>query len=322
MSIAMVFLYGCLNSHRVSGPRCLTQGLNQKFATFMPDVDQTGLGFCYVLTQRALCWWTTRLTPSSSSDKATFTNYVPRQKQRRKEIKPTCSAEQNRFQPELTLPGPIYCQMHHDTDGDETVKPIVAFLKKHGNASIVSLGCGEEINRIDNHLRIMTALNLTYYVGVDCVPSIKPVSTNLFIDPDHMASMLSRYYHGRPHQFWEFMRLFPGTFVEELAEIHCAAIVCQRVFPDCKWEDVIISMQPKLVLQEDLHGCERQQLRGQHYVRNWSKIGLYGLQPFRPWQIFPGEKNLVLWRRRDYGQEQEERCKFRWLKRLAESFIG
>ena len=81
-------------------------------------------------------------------------------------------------------------------------------------------------------------------------------------------------------------------------------------------------MNPKLVLQEDLHGCERQKLRGKHYVRNWSKIRLYGLRPFRPWPIFYREKNLVLWRRRDFGEEQEESGEFRWLERLGESFIG
>lgn len=236
-------------------------------------------------------------------------------------IKHPGSTENHRFQREWTRPAPMPCQMHPKSNMNATANPVVSFLKAHGHAAIVSLGCGAEINRIDNHLRIMTELDLKYYVGIDCVPSIVPTS-NLFMDPDAMTALLSRYYQGRPHSFWQAMRLFPGTFVQDLAGIPCAAVVCQRVYPDCRWEDVIISMSPKLVLQEDLHGCERQQLRGQHYVRNWSKISQYGLQPFRPWPIFPGERNLVLWRRRDYDQEQESRSKYWWLKRLAESFIG
>jgi hypothetical protein len=212
--------------------------------------------------------------------------------------------------------------MQYETEFKGLTKPAVTFLQEHGNNSIVSLGCGKQVNRIDNHLRIMQELNLNYYVGIDCEPYIEPVSDNLFMNPDDMAAMLTRYYRVRSNRFRQSMRLFPGTFVEELVGVHCAAVVCQRVLPDCRWEEVVISMNPKLVLQEDLHGCERQQLRGQHYVRNWSKIRLYGLRPFRPWPIFPGEKNLVLWRRRDFGEEQEESGKFRWLERLCESFIG
>ena len=110
--------------------------------------------------------------------------------------------------------------------------------------------------------------------------------------------------------------------MEDLAGVHCAIVVCQRVYPGFFWEDLIISMRPKLVLQEDLHGCERQKLRGEHYVRNLSIIQHFNLKPFRPWSVLPGEKNLILWRRRDFANEQEESTKFRWLKRLCESFIG
>ena len=205
---------------------------------------------------------------------------------------------------------------------NELTKPAVAFLRKHGYASIVSLGCGEQLNRIDNHLRLKKELNLKYYVGIDYQPKIELSFDNIFMDVDDMNAILTEYYHGNPSRLWESMRLFPATFVEELAGIHCAAIVCQRVLPDCRWEEVIISMSPKLILQEDLHGCERQKLRGQHYVRNWSKIRLYGLRPFRPWPIFPGEKNLVLWRSRNFGEDQEKRGKFGWLECLCESFIG
>lgn len=238
------------------------------------------------------------------------------------DIKQGCGTGENGFGVVLTPPAPISCRMQYETDVKGLVNPAVTFLQEHGNTSIVSLGCGKQINRIDNHLRIMKELNLNYYVCIDCGPYIEPVSDNLFMDPDDMTAMLSRYYRGRPNRFWKSMRLFPCTFVEELAGVHCAAVVCQRVYPECFWEDVIISMNPKLVLQEDLHGCERQKLRGKQYVRNWSKIRHFNLKPFRPWPVFPGEKNLILWRRRDFGEEQEESGKFRWLERLCESFIG
>jgi hypothetical protein len=228
----------------------------------------------------------------------------------------------NGFGVVLTQPASISCQMQYDTDVKGLVKPVVTFLQEHGNTSIVSLGCGKQVNRIDNHLRIMKELNLSYYVCVDCAPNIEPDSDNLFMDPENMTAMLSIYYRGKPDRFWKSMRLFPGTYVEELAGVQCAAVVCQRVYPECFWEDLIISMNPKLVLQEDLHGCERQKLRGKHYVRNWSKIRHFNLKPFRPWAVFPGERNLILWRRRDFGVEKEESGKFRWLERLCESFIG
>lgn len=205
---------------------------------------------------------------------------------------------------------------------EAVVNPAVAFLRENGQKSLVSLGCGEQIIRIDNHLRLMAALNLTYYVGIDCGPSIEAVSENLFMNPGDSASLLSGYHGGSPHFFWKALKLFPGTFVEELKNVHCAAVVCQRVYPDCRWEKSIISMNPLLVLQEDLHGCERQKLRGKQYVRNWSNIRSYGLQPFRPWRIFPGEKNLVLWRRRDFGGKDETGGRSGWLERIAERFIG
>ncbi len=197
-----------------------------------------------------------------------------------------------------------------------------SFLRKYGPISIVSLGCGGELNRIDNHLRLMAALRLRYYVGIDCVPDIRLSADRLFSDPDGMAQLLSDYYHGDPQRFWEAIRLFPETWVEDLRGIHCAVVVCQRVCPDCRWEDIICSMTPRLVLQEDLHGCERQQLRGRGYVRNWSKIREYGLQPFRPWPVFPWERNLVLWRRRDFGDQEVESGRWRLLQRLGERFIG
>jgi len=205
---------------------------------------------------------------------------------------------------------------------NELNNPAATFLRENGHASIVSLGCGRWINRIDNHLRLMVELNLTHYVGIDLEAAIDPDAADLFMDADGMNSMLARYYQGRPEDFWKSAKFFPGTLIEELKGVNCAAVICQRVLPDCRWEEVITSMTPKLVLQEDLHGCERQQLRGQQYVRSWSKIRQYGLKPFRPWPIFPGENNLVLWQRRDFGNEQKDGSKFRWLERLCQSFIG
>ena len=95
--------------------------------------------------------------------------------------------------------------MQYESDVEVLVKPAVTFLQKHGKTSIVSLGCGKQINRIDNHLRLMKELNLNYYVGIDCGPYIEPVSVNLFMDPDDMTEMLSRYYRGRPNRFWKSM---------------------------------------------------------------------------------------------------------------------
>jgi hypothetical protein len=209
----------------------------------------------------------------------------------------------------------------HDTSppGPQTA---VAFLRRHGQASLISLGCGPGLNRLDNHLRLFAALNLTYYVGIDCVPAIAPGGPDRFVDPEGMAALLSAYYEGQPQRFQDAVRVFPNTWVEELAGIHCAAVVCQRVLPDCRWEETIVSMTPRLVLQEDLHGCERQQLKGRGYVRTWKHIRRYGLEPFRPWPVFPGERNFILWRRRDFDDEAVERSRWRLWWRLCERCLG
>ena len=203
-----------------------------------------------------------------------------------------------------------------------TEKPAIHFLRKNGHISLVSLGCGYLLNHIDNHIRLMSALNLTYYVGIDCQLQIEPVSPNIFLDPDGMSALLTDYFQGEPRKFWEAVKVFPGTWVEELEGLHCAVIVCQRVLPHCRWEDVIFSAAPKLVLQEDLHGCERQQLRGKDYVRTWSEKAYYGLQPFRPWPIFPGEYNLILWRRRDFSIPGVEDKVWRPIRLLREWVFG
>ena len=201
-------------------------------------------------------------------------------------------------------------------------KPVIDFLREHGETCLVSLGCGLVVNRIDNHLRLMTALNLTYYVGIDCLPGIVQVSPDLFLDPDGMTRLLSDYYQGEPRRFWANVRLFPETWVEELRNIHCAVVVCQRVYPHCRWEEVIFSMSPKLVLQEDLHGCERQQFRGKKYVRTWAEKKYYGLRPYKPWPIFPGEYNLILWRRRDFQVDGIEGSRGKTLRRFREWVMG
>ena len=201
---------------------------------------------------------------------------------------------------------------------NERSESAITFLKTNGHKAIVSLGCGKWINRIDNHLRLMAGLNLSYYVGIDRVDRIGPDMNEVFMDPVGMNALLNHYYQGSPDRFWEAAHFFPGTYVEELLGINCAAVVCQRVYPDYHWEEVIKSMNPKLVLQEDLHGCERQKLRGQRYERTWSKIRQYALKPFRPWPVFPWENNLVLWQRRDFGNKDN----FSRLERFFSSFIG
>ena len=205
---------------------------------------------------------------------------------------------------------------------NESFTSAETFLKINGHKALVSLGCGRWINRIDNHLRLMARLDLSYYVGIDYAARIEPAEKDMFMDPDNMNFLLKSVYQGRPDRFWGSVYVFPGTYVEEVLGTNCAAVVCQRVLPHRRWEKVIQSMNPKLILQEDLHGCERQQLRGQTYVRTWSKIRQYDLKPFRPWPIFPLENNLVLWQRRDFGDENENYGKFRWLERFFSSFIG
>lgn len=198
----------------------------------------------------------------------------------------------------------------------------VTFLKTNGLKTIVSLGCGRWVNRIDNHIRLMAELNLDYYVGIDFADHIGLDTNKVFMNPVAMDVLLTQYYQGDPNRYWNAVHFFPGTYVEELKGVRCAAAVCQRVYPDCHWEEVIKSMNPKLVLQEDLHGCERQKLRGNGYVRTWSKIRRYDLKPFCPWPVFPWENNLVLWQHRDFGDEDKNISRFRWLERICASFIG
>jgi hypothetical protein len=197
-----------------------------------------------------------------------------------------------------------------------------AFLRQHGHTSLVSLGCGCQLNRLDNHIRLMAALRLSFYVGIDRVADISLSSTDIFLDREGVEKTWAKYYPAAPQGLWEAIKVFPTTWVEELRDLHCASVVCQRVEPDCRWEEVIGSMRPKVILQEDLHGCERQQLWGHGYVRTWIKVRQYDLQPFRPWAIFPGERNLILWRHRDFDDEEVQRSKWKVLWRLRERCIG
>ena len=214
------------------------------------------------------------------------------------------------------------------------MKPALEFLREHGPVSLVSLGCGARLNHIDNHLRLFRALHLKYYVGIDFEPSIS-VAPDLL--PGGRMAMRpvapigpAREEHGLVENppipplakggeqgiSLEIFKLFPGTWVEELRGIHCSVVVCQRVLPFVHWENIIHSMTPKLVLQEDLHGCELQDLSRAHYEKSRAAARHYGLQPFRPWRIFPGERNLILWKRRDFSIDWDPVERHAWRRFL------
>ena len=76
------------------------------------------------------------------------------------------------------LPPEIYCCAEKDQYGlyDNLAAD---FLQKHGHSALVSLGCGRQLNRIDNHIRLMAAFRLNYYVGIDCHNYISPVSETM-----------------------------------------------------------------------------------------------------------------------------------------------
>jgi hypothetical protein len=193
----------------------------------------------------------------------------------------------------------------------------VDFLKEHGSRSLVSLGCGERLNRIDNHLKLLLGCGLQFYVGIDRTSRIEFDLDDAFVDKNTAVDLLAASNGdaftevncaGLPPRangdgfraLEERIQVFPDTHVEEMAGIHCGVVVCQRVWPFRHWEHIIKSMQPMLMLQEDLHGCELQDIGGKHYTRSRAGILHYGLVPFRPYRIFPGERNLILWRRRDF----------------------
>ncbi len=174
----------------------------------------------------------------------------------------------------------------------------VDFLSRHGTRSLVSLGCGEVLNRIDNHVRLFATLELQYYVGVDCVPCILLDPDALFAHPEEARAILGAIYGGTWERFLDALRLFPQTWAEELRGVRCRAVVCQRVPPFVHWESILGSMRPDWILQEDFHGCERQDLRRCGYEKSRTAARRLGLKPFRPWKILPGERNLALWKRK------------------------
>lgn len=176
----------------------------------------------------------------------------------------------------------------------------ITFLRKHGSQSLVSLGCGNWLNRLDNHIRLFVGCDLKYYVAVDRVTEINYSQESVFTDKFEIDTLLKSYYSGEPERFFDDLHTFPNTFVEELTDIPCKVVICQRVLPFRHWESVIKSMTPNLILQEDLNGCEKQIISGEQYKKTFPGIVHFKLQPFRLSHLLPSEKNIILWRRRDY----------------------
>jgi hypothetical protein len=194
------------------------------------------------------------------------------------------------------------------------IEPAVEFLRKHGADSVLSLGCGEELREIDNHIRLFISCGLKYYVGIDRVSHIGVDPGTAIMNPGAITPLLSEYFAGKPDLLYERARVFPNTWVEDLSGIHCSVVVCQRVLPFRHWESVIKSMGPALMLQEDLHGCELQDIGGAGYVKDRAGIRHYRLNPFRPYRFLPGERNMILWRRRDFYTSSQN--KLPWWKRF------
>jgi len=182
----------------------------------------------------------------------------------------------------------------------------IEFLKEHGDRALVSLGCGNLLNRLDNHVRLLVRCGLEYYVGIDRVTRIEFNRNSIFSDQKSITNLLSSHYDGDPGKFFDRVKTFPGTYVEELVDIQCKVVVCQRVLPFRHWEEVIRSMEPALILQEDLNGCELQTISGDLYKRTFPSIIHYQLKPFRSNRLLPSEKNIILWRRRDFFPCQVE----------------
>ena len=123
---------------------------------------------------------------------------------------------------------------------------------------------------------------------------------SVFTDRITIDPLLTWYYSGRPEWFFDSLHTFPNIFVEELTDLPCKVIICQRFLPFRHWEDVIKSMTPNLILQEDLNGCEKQIISGKQYKKTFPGIVHFKLQPFRPTHLLPSEKNIILWRRRNF----------------------
>jgi hypothetical protein len=174
------------------------------------------------------------------------------------------------------------------------------FLKQYGNQSLVSLGCGNVLNRLDNHVRLFVRCGIEYYVGIDRVTKIEFNPSSAFSNRNSVTELLTSYYDGEPSRFFNKVSTFPNTCVEELVDIHCKVVVCQRVLPFRHWENIIKTMRPELILQEDLNGCELQTVSGELYKKTFPGIIHYQLKPFRSNRFIPGERNIILWRRRDF----------------------
>ena len=197
-------------------------------------------------------------------------------------------------------------------------KSAIEFLRKHGRSSLISLGCGDQLNRMDNHLRLLVGCGLKHYVGIDRVPNIRFDHQTAFSDRSAVADMLAEHDGSHPESFGQKVKVFPDTMVEQLRGARCRVVVCQRVLPFRHWEDVIISMKPVLVLQEGLNGCELQDIAGDSYTKSRAGITHFGLGPFRPYPFLPWERNLILWRRKDYYPCEGDRLP--WWRQLLQSF--
>lgn len=191
----------------------------------------------------------------------------------------------------------------------------VEFLKNNGRWSLVSLGCGTHLNRMDNHVKLFVHCGLRYYVGIDRVAKIEVDPDSAFSDPLGMNDFLASRQKANSGEFFDRVKVFPGTCVEEMHNIVCQVVVCQRVLPFRHWEKIIASMKPLLILQEDLRGCELQEIDTSLYERTFPGIAHYQLMPFNPIRFLPIEQNMVLWRRKDFFTCQED-CRPWWQKRL------
>lgn len=198
-------------------------------------------------------------------------------------------------------------------------KAALEFLHKYGHQSLISLGCGEILNKLDNHLKLFLGCGLKYYVGIDRIPDVSLDIDTAFTEYESCMELLSSNFVGGVERFISSVRLFPNTYIEELENVFCKVVVCQRVLPFRRLEAIIASMRPQLILQEDLIGCELQQMSRKQYKKSYPGIVYYQLKPFQPTGLVPGEKNLILWRRRDFFPCQADTLSWprRFLYRLA-----
>ena len=83
------------------------------------------------------------------------------------------------------------------------------FLYEYGHQSLISLGCGEKLNRLDNHLKILIGCGLNYYVGIDRLPQVSFDIDTAFIDRRSSLELLSSKFDGGVEGFISNVRLFP-----------------------------------------------------------------------------------------------------------------